>query len=220
MFSSVLVYHLANLLNMLAWVVTDILWVRAIAVCGNALALIYYTQHLALYEVNIAWHITYISINLIQISVLLYQRRPIKFAMRELRLFRLAFVGLSPYDFKRLLRIASWHDVDAATPLAWKGKALHDIMIIVTGKALVTANDEVVSELEPGSFVGEMSFLHGGDATADVVTSTPAIIAAWNKHELKNFLRRNPIVAGAWQIGMGHDLAKKVLFHTNATGKK
>src|SRR5579864_6144651 len=131
---SVFIYHFANVLNMVAWLVIDILWVRILAVAGNLFSVIYYMQHANLYQVNIAWHITYIAINLVQIGMLLFQRRPIKFTPNELALFKQAFVGLSPYEFKRLLEFVEWRQIEPQTKLATRGERLENIMIIVEGK--------------------------------------------------------------------------------------
>jgi len=213
---SVFILHFANVLSMVAWLVTDILWVRVIAVAGNIFSIVYYWQHTDLYQVNIAWHTTYIAINLVQIGMLMYQRRPIKFSTNELALFKQAFVGLSPYEFKRLLEFVEWRKVEPQTTLATRGEQLDNIMIIVKGKADVMVERQKISELADGSFIGEMSFVHGGPATADVMSKTAIEMATWDKNVLSRFLRNNPSISSAWQVGMGLDLVHKLAQHTQS----
>ena len=213
---SVYIYHFANALNMAAWLVTDILWVRALAVCGNAITILYYSQHLAQYQANVWWHGMYIVINIVQIGVLLYQRRPIHFEERELSLYKLSFAGLLPFDFCKLVRHVHWLNTAEPVTLAQKGVPLDDVSIIVSGSAVVTVDGHLVSELVAGNLIGEISFMQGGPETADVATSSPSVIAQWNKDRLQHLLKRNPSLSNAWQIGMGNDLARKVSFHTEA----
>jgi len=157
--NSVYIYHLANALNMIAWLVTDILWVRTLAVCGNAIT--------------------------------------IHFEKHELSLYKLSFAGLSPCDFRKLLRHAHRLITTESATLALKVVPLDEVSIIVSGSAVVSVDGHLVSELVAGNLIGEISFMYGGPATADVVTSSPSVIAQWKKDQLQHLLSRNPAISGS-----------------------
>lgn len=211
-------YHTANVLNVLAWLVTDVLWIRTFSVFGNAIALLFYANHLSLYHRNVYWHAAYIVINCVQIAVLLYERRPVTFDEDEEKLYQLVFPKLSRHDYRKLLAFSNWTLAINGAPLTRQGQLLQDIKIIVTGKASVEVDGKQVAQLRDGNFVGEMSFLNGGVANADVKTVGPLThYVSWNRKELESYLKKSHHIAHVWQHAMGIDLVSKLLVEPKET---
>jgi CRP-like cAMP-binding protein len=71
-----------------------------------------------------------------------------------------------------------------------------------------------VAELKDGSFIGEISFIRGGDATATVKVVEPTRYLSWTKESLSQMLNRNPSMRSAMQAVLSTDLTKKLVRQT------
>jgi CRP-like cAMP-binding protein len=61
-----------------------------------------------------------------------------------------------------------------------------------------------------GNFIGEVSFISGGAATATVRATEPTRYIAWKKKEIDALLKRNPSMRMAMQAMLSSDLSKKL----------
>jgi hypothetical protein len=67
-----------------------------------------------------------------------------------------------------------------------------------------------VNELKDGQYVGEMSFLSDGVASATVKTKRQTEIVTWGQKELKDLMKRNPSIIYSLQASMGEQMAKSL----------
>ena len=74
-----------------------------------------------------------------------------------------------------------------------------------------------LAELKDGSFIGEMSFITGGDATATVRAVEPTRYLSWSKDDLRKLLNRNPSMRFALQTVLSTDLTRKLMHRPPAT---
>jgi len=80
-----------------------------------------------------------------------------------------------------------------------------------------------LAQLKDGSFIGEMSFIAGGAATATVRAAQNTRYLAWSKRDLTDLLERNPTMRFAMQTVFSTDLTKKLIrqrFPTSASGAR
>lgn len=160
--------------------------------------------------VPILWNFAFICLNIVQIGILIYERRPIRFTDDENRLFQMVFRTLTPVEFLKLLKIARWLEARPSEQLAKKGETLDDVMVIFSGRVSVEVDGRLVAELTDGQFIGEMSFLTGESASATVKAVERTKYVAWLKKDLKLFLERNPNLSPSLQTIIGADLVKKL----------
>ncbi len=160
--------------------------------------------------VPIIWNFAFICLNIVQIGILIYERRPIHFTDDENRLFQMVFRTLTPVEFLKLLKIARWLVARPSEQLAREGETLDDVMVIFSGRVSVKVDGKLVAELTDGQFIGEMSFLTGESASATVRAEEQTRYVAWFKKGLKNFLERNPELSPSLQTIIGTDLVKKL----------
>jgi CRP-like cAMP-binding protein len=83
----------------------------------------------------------------------------------------------------------------------------------------VETNGTEVVRLRDGNFIGEVSFITGGAATATVRALQPTRYIAWPKDKISKLLNRNPSMRIAMQSMLSTDLSKKLMrrapsFHT------
>ena len=202
--------HSANILYFISYSVRDILWLRCLTVlaCSSLIPFFYFKPKPLM--VPILWNFAFICLNIVQIGILIYERRPIRFTDDENRLFQMVFRTLTPVEFLKLLKIARWLEARPSEQLAKKGETLDDVMVIFSGRVSVEVDGRLVAELTDGQFIGEMSFLTGESASATVKAVERTKYVAWLKKDLKLFLERNPNLSPSLQTIIGTDLVKKL----------
>jgi CRP-like cAMP-binding protein len=84
-------------------------------------------------------------------------------------------------------------------------------MLIYNGQVAVELNGKEVAKLKDGNFIGEVSFITGGAATATVKALQPTRYVAWPKEAIKQLLNRNPSMRFAMQAMLSTDLSKKLM---------
>lgn len=204
------VIHVANVLYLLSYSVKDMLWLRCLTVIAALCLLPYYYVQLVPLTAAIAWNLLFIGINLIQIVILLRERRPVTLTCDQQRLYELAFGSVTPREFLKLLEIAHWEEATDGQIIVRKGEDIDRMMMIHSGSASIRCNEQKVAELRPGQFVGEMSFITGDQTCADVVASETLRYVSWSKDSLRCLLEQRPQLKVALQYAIGIDLVGKL----------
>ena len=203
-------FHLANVVYVFSYLVTDILWLRVLAVVGGFSYLTWTltspTPSLSL----IGWTVVYNTINVVQITRLWYERRPLRLGGDEQALYAAVFRCLTPREFRRLLEVGRWRDAAPPEVLIEQGTRPGRVLVLASGRAAVVVDGRDVAMLAPGQFAGEMSFLTGAPTTAAVHVVEPVRFVTWPTAELERFLVKHPPLRSALQLVIGRDLAVKL----------
>jgi CRP-like cAMP-binding protein len=96
-----------------------------------------------------------------------------------------------------------------------QGTVVADMMVLKQGALEVRVADRVIARLNPGQFVGEMSFLSGEKATADVVATEPSRLMVWSQETLNEFLARRAGLAFKLRGVLGRDVVAKLRRYTD-----
>ena len=203
-------YHLANVLYLVSYLVTDILWLRVLAVLGGLSSLTWTLTASTPSLTFIGWTLVFNTINVVQIARLWRERRPVRLTAEEQMLYAAAFRTLTPREFRRLLAVGRWEEAPARQVLIEQGSRSRRVLVLASGSAAVKADGRDVATLRPGQFAGEMSFLTGADTTAAVEVVEPARLVSWPTEELERFLGKHPELRAALQLVLGKDLAVKL----------
>jgi hypothetical protein len=203
-------FHLANVVYVFSYLVTDILWLRVLAVVGGFSYLTWTLTTPTPSRSLIGWTLVYNTINVVQITRLWYERRPLRLDADEQALYASVFRTLTPREFRRLLQVGRWHDAPAAEVLIKQGTRPGRVLVLASGRAAVTVGGRDVATLGPGQFAGEMSFLTGAPTTAAVQVVEPVRFVSWPTAELERFLVKHPSLRAALQLVIGRDLAAKL----------
>jgi hypothetical protein len=202
--------HLANVLFLVSYLVKDILWLRVLTVVAGILLLPYYLLQPVPLWPAIAWSGVFLAVNVVQIKILLLERRPIRLAPDEQRLYELVLGNLSPRQFARLLRLGHWEDVGAGQRVIEHGRPLERLFIVFAGRLAVEADGRQRAALRAGHFAGEMSFVTGEVPSADVIATEAARLFVWKSAELAQFLGAQNELRLALQASIGADLVGKL----------
>jgi Popeye protein conserved region len=202
--------HVANVLYLASYLVKDILWLRLLTVVAGVLLLPYYFMQPVPLWPAISWSGVFLAVNVVQIKILLAERRPIRLAPDEQRLYELVFRNLSPRQFAKLLKLGRWEDVGEGGRVIERGRPLERLIVIFTGHLAVEADGRRRALLKEGHFAGEMSFVTGEFPSADVVATEPTRIFVWKSPELTRFLEGQNDLLLALQSAIGTDLVGKL----------
>ena len=203
--------HVANVLYLGSYSVRDILWLRVLTVIALSCLLPYYYYHNndPQYEA-IAWNVLFAVVNLVQIGMLIMERRPVFLGEDELRLYNMVFRSLTPREFMKLISIAEYRSEDQGYELLRQHKPVRYLVLISKGRGRVEVDDRPVAEVCPGQFVGEMGFMTDQNASASVIASLPVEYLAWPTDQLKTLFQENPVLHVKTQGILGVDLVEKL----------
>ncbi len=203
-------FHVANVLFLLSYLVRDILWLRLLSVLAQ-LALLVGTVLTPGHPLDaMAWNTLFLIINVVRIYLLILERRPVKLTEHEAHLWELVFRSLTPRELKALLARGAFEKRAAGEIVVERGKHPSHVLLLEEGKVEVVMDGRTITELGPGSFVGEMSFLTGDPPRADVRTRDDCHFFAWPKETLARVLKDSPELRAHVQMAIGQDLVSKL----------
>jgi len=208
---TIILGNLSYLLVACSFMVRDILLLRGLSIMASCCGIFYSStvSDTPLWT-PIIWSCVFISLNVYHISRLILENRGIEFNDKEQELYQTVFASLSPLEFKKLNDIAEWIQVPEGTKIVEKGQKMRDLYLIYSGVTDVVVDGKNVAQLKDGQYVGEMSFMTEGDATASVVSHYPTEYLKWDQKGLKALMSRNPSLLFSLQSTMGKQLSKAV----------
>jgi len=202
--------HSANVIYIFSYMVRDILWLRLLIVAAICFVIpFYYFQPVPLMA-PVYWNLVFVGINLVQIAILLVERRPVKLSDTEQKLYEQVFRRLTPREVYKLFKLAEWNKASSGDTLVQQDVHLDSLMLINKGIASVRVQGDEVAKLDEGHFVGEMSYITGGKTSAMVVASSDLEYITWPTSTLEPFLLKHPDLRIALNAIIGVDLAGKL----------
>jgi CRP/FNR family transcriptional regulator, cyclic AMP receptor protein len=105
------------------------------------------------------------------------------------------FSSLSGKEREQIARHADEVSVPAGTELAREGEFAHEFFVVQEGTAEVRRGDEVINELGPNDFFGEIGLLERDRRTASVIATSPLRVIVMFQREFRQMERDYPEVA-------------------------
>lgn len=202
--------HTAFLLIAVSYYLTNIFWLRLLAVIGLSLEIIYFNLSGGAMHAAIAWDIVFILINAYQIFRLVEEQRKLYRVQDAHLLRRGVFAGFSDAQLARLVTSGGWKSLDPGSVLTRQGEAVEQLILICDGNAIVKVDGTIVAQLSDGAFVGEMAFATGNVASATVMIEQPTKAFAFEMSKLRKLVQSDESVAMAIHRVVGRDLANKL----------
>ena len=207
----------ANILYLICYAVRDVLWLRIFCVVAMCAIMPYYlwgtveTQWFCIW-----WNLAFMAINAFWIVVIIQQRRPPNMTAEQKRLYYDVFEkSCSPQDMLALLSAATWIDIPNGETIVSKNSNPAGLMLIDKGQANVIVENSLVAKLSRGDFIGEMSFLTGEPAVADVNAASSIKIIRWDKQNLDKLFDGRPELKSSVNEIIGRDLIYKIVSNEN-----
>jgi len=182
--------HVSNVMYLLGSGFKKIVLLRISLVIAGSLELIYFIltggDDLL---VSIIWGFLFVLINLVMIALYIFERKTLSLNDDEARLYYMVFPQMEKVIYKRLLKAGRWIHFNEGTILIKEHEHTENLMILFEGKVQIDVAGKHITVLNPGSFIGEMSLLSGGNATATVTSITEVKLYSWDKISLTKLLK-------------------------------
>jgi CRP-like cAMP-binding protein len=202
--------HLSYVLIAVSYWLTDMFWLRLVAIVGLSLEILYFLLSGGDLRAGIGWDLVFIAINGYQLSRLVQDRLSLRLPQADRDLLRSVLIGLNDIQIARLLVAGRFRDVAKGTTLAEENKPLDTLFFICAGHLKVTIAGREVAHLGKGNFVGEVAFLTEKPATATVVAEDSVRALVFERAALSRFFRNEAEVAGLIYQLLGRELAHKI----------
>jgi CRP-like cAMP-binding protein len=105
------------------------------------------------------------------------------------------FAGLSKKQLRGVAQQADEVDVEVGRYLVREGEFAYEFFAIETGTAEVRRGDQLLAELGPGDFFGEMGLVGDAPRNASVIANSPMTVAVMTRAGFRNVDRELPEVA-------------------------
>ena len=100
----------------------------------------------------------------------------------------------APREIEELSSVATLVDIDEGQKLTIEGTAGREVIVIVSGTASVVRDAEVIAQVGPGQFVGEIASLSGAPRNATVIADGEMTVYAMSNQEFASLLVRCPLL--------------------------
>ena len=179
--------HLSYVLIAVSYWLTNMFWLRVVAVIGLSLEILYFWLSGGDLRTGIGWDLIFIGINLFQIYQLVKDRLSLRLPEPDRELLRSVLAGLDDAQIARLLVAGEFCDIADGTMLA-ANQSLERIFFICAGRLSVTIAGRQICALERGNFVGEVAFLTERPATATVTAEGDVRALVFDRRTLSHLL--------------------------------
>ena len=187
----------------------DELFLRILILVGTGFYLLYYyfTADKPLWPAIFASSVLGV-VNLIMIIVLIFERTT--FAMSdETELIYQSFPTLNPGQFRKVLKAGQIKEAKVGKVLVRDGKPLHKLILVTRGQVRISKSTKEYCS-DASVFIGEVSFLREGNASATVTVSKEARYVEWRHRELRRLMNKSAPLNNALIALFGAELASKV----------
>ena len=206
--------HVSYVLIALSYWMTNVFWLRVIAVIGLVFEILYFRMSSGDMHTGVGWDIIFIAINLYQIFRLVLDKRRLRY-MKELHLLSQgAFASLTREQLAQLVKVGSWRTLEPGTEVTREGEPVKDLILICDGQMVVESQGQTITHLHGGSLVGELAFVSGRPATATVTAQRITRAFVLEMEKLRKLVRVDDLVASAIDRVVGRDLAAKLTAST------
>ena len=196
-----LVGHLSYFLLVLSMLMRRISTLRVLAI-SSALVGIAYDLIWLSDPVGVFWETMLLLVNVGQLTLMRWEDRRARFSPEESDFVRVAFPELPRSAARKLLDLGLWVSGEPGTVLTRQGESVQHLVYLASGEATIRTSGVDVAVCEPTAFVGEVTVLDQGSATATAVLTKPSRYWAVDAHVLRRAADSDPDLrrALAWSF--------------------
>ncbi|MEL7138594.1 MAG: cyclic nucleotide-binding domain-containing protein [Pseudomonadota bacterium] len=201
--------HLAAAAYVAGYLIRDQLWLRLLLLIGTFFYIAYYwlVSDTPLWDA-IIWSAIMAVANIYVMIEMAHDRVGFGIHASQRALYN-RFAPMSPGDFRRLMRVAQFHEVDAETVLTRECERPSHLYFVTEGPIEIEKKGMRFT-IEPPAFIGEVSLLMGTTASATVRVRPGVRYVSWERDALTTLLGRRPVLRQRFDTLLNVDLARKV----------
>lgn len=200
-------------INAFSYVMRDIKWLRIITIVAMVGDLFVYYNIRAGSPLWVQFGMSglIIVINAVQLYVLWREQQARKFEGDAGWLYAHVFSVLTPGEFRRVLKLGRWSPLQAGEFVLHKGSAVTEVGFVVDGRLDATWGDTLLNTVCPGGLVGEISYLTGKPASADVRAGAATRLFVISHSELDRIKLERPDLHNKLMYVLGREVAQKLV---------
>lgn len=202
--------HFAYILLVASMLMRSLTALRLLVI-ASALVAIAYAVFWLRDPVSWFWESMLVLVNVFQIVRQWLANRRARFSPEEEHFVAERLSSLSRHEARHLLNLGVWMDGFEGTILTTQGEPVQHLVYLIDGKVDIYSDGERVGACVPGNFVGEMSVLEGGQASATARVASPSRYWLIPAEQLRQLHRKSPKVAAALELGIARDLRTKII---------
>jgi len=134
----------------------------------------------------------------------------IKLTEEELELKNSLFSSFSNVEFATTIRAGRWGTAEEGENLITRGEKIDKLILIYSGSALIMKDKQIITQVESGTFVGEIEFVTDKPAQATVITTKTTRYLEWTGNKLKLLFLAHPSIAIPFQTILNQELIRKL----------
>jgi len=213
LFSTGIFVQLALLSYVLGLLTRNELLLRVLLLIGTFFYIIYYyfVSDTPLWDA--IWASVVIGVaNLWVLGAILLERTTFGMSAKMIALYQ-SFPTLNPGQFRKIVKSADWITASEDTQISTAGQNLDHLYLIASGD-MILRKDGANSRIAPGYFIGEISYLIGGPASADVIAPKGTEYVRWDRATLTAQTEKSPQISNALNALFNRDIAAKLSVST------
>lgn len=205
-----IVAQLAFALLVLSMLMKTLWSLRIMVIAAACVGFLYSTVFLN-DPVSAFWQALLVLVNVLQVAREWMTNRRARFSVEEEAFVKERLYTLNPGEARQLLNMGVWADGAAGTKLTTQGKPVDNLVYLASGEVDIRFDGATVGACLPGNYVGEMSVLNGGPASATAVVSESSRYWMISAEQLRNLHSNAPNIAAALELGIAKDLRHKIM---------
>ena len=205
-----LVGHLAYILLVASMLMRQMVLLRVLVIASALVAILYATVWLR-DPVTLFWETTLVLVNIVQLLITWRSNRKARFTEEEQALITARFAGLGRHEARRLLDLGQWRDGAAGERLTEQDAPVPALVYLHRGSADILLAGHKVATCRAGNFIGEMSLVDDGLATATAVLAGPARLWALPGAAVARLRRDEERLSAALDLAITQDLKTKLI---------
>ncbi|MEC7763282.1 MAG: cyclic nucleotide-binding domain-containing protein [Pseudomonadota bacterium] len=186
-------------------------------VMGSAIAGIIFDYFMIGNVVGAFWQALLVAVNVVQIVLLWSRDHRAKFSDEEKRMIETWLTGGTPGTKRLLLDMGRWETLAPGEVLTEEGVRPRFLTHLVSGAAVVTSKGAAVAQVSPDHFIGEMSLMGDGLASADVSVAETSRVWQIERNKLDRMKVNQPELYGLIEAGTALNLRAKVIHGNRRT---
>ena len=203
-----IIFAFANIINLFSLSVRKMLWLRSLSIVGSIL---FISAGLLLNNKSlIIWSFFYIAMNMIRIILLIMEKKPYLLPEKLKSIYLQSFPHMTTRNFYKLFEAGSMITAHEPTVLIEENIISDKVVLIIKGQAQVIVQDKILCILEPGNFIGEMSYITQDPTCARVTSQKQLTYIVWDKKTLEKLKTKKHELFKDFEQAIGGNLVKKI----------
>jgi CRP-like cAMP-binding protein len=213
---STVIFFIANFLYVISYTLTSMVWLRILAIIAAASTLPYfYLQSEPLWSA-IFWQLCFLTVNLVNLSIILFSMRTTNFNEDEELAYDLKFSKLKRHEIRPIFNSAKRTSPDVGAKLLVDGDQNDLLFLILEGSCKIMKNEAEIAVLGAGDFVGELSFMSDHAVSADVIAAENTKLMYWDDQGLTKLFKQKGLYESYFNSLLSMDVASKLRTETTA----